>query len=131
MSDHWNELLTNHFFWEAEKTMDFDHKMDGQERKKYLEQYFQVWTASILAYDEGLVKGDAVLAAAVWRLLFDANQEVDPLKIALVVAYIRREVARIGELDDNIIARGYVGFGEPVSESDILMKNTAMRPQLE
>jgi cytochrome b pre-mRNA-processing protein 3 len=131
MSDHWNELLTNHFFWEAEKTMDFEHKMDGQTRKKYLDQYFQVWTGTILAYDEGLVKGDAVLATAVWRLLFDANQDVDPLKIALIVAYIRREVARLGELDDNIIARGYVGFGEPVSEKDILMHNTAVRMPVE
>jgi cytochrome b pre-mRNA-processing protein 3 len=127
MSEHWNELLTNHFFWEAEKTMDFVHKMDATQRKKYLDQYFQIWTGMILAYDEGLIKGDAVLAAAVWRMLFDADPEVEPIKIALVVAYMRREVARIGQLDDNIIARGYVGFGEPVSEMDILKQSPSMR----
>ena len=107
--------------------MDFVHKMDATQRKKYLDQYFQIWTGTILAYDEGLIKGDAVLAAAVWRMLFDADPEVEPIKIALVVAYMRREVARIGQLDDNIIARGYVGFGEPVSEMDILKQSPSMR----
>jgi cytochrome b pre-mRNA-processing protein 3 len=127
MAGHWNELLTNHFFWEAEKTMDFQHKMDATERKKYLGQYFQVWTGSILAYDEGLVKGDAVLAAAVWRMLFSADENADPVKIALVVAYIRREIARIAALDDQTVARGYVGFGKPISEAEILKQSPSMR----
>jgi cytochrome b pre-mRNA-processing protein 3 len=123
MSDHWSELLTNHFFWEAEKRMDLIHKMDGQDRKKSLEAFSQIWRGTILAYDEGLIKGDAVLATAIWRQLFDGDANADPVKIALVTAYVRREVARLGWLDDKVIARGYVGFGEPISETDVLMQS--------
>jgi len=113
MSNHWNELLTNHFFWEAEKQMDFQHKLDAVVRKKNLDQYFQIWTATIFAYDEGLLKGDAVLGTAIWRLLFNAEDDVDPVKLATVVGYVRRELNRVGQLDDNILARGYAGFGKP------------------
>lgn len=119
MSDHWSELLTNHFFWEAEKRMDLVHKMDGQDRKKNLDDFSQIWRGSILAYDEGLIKGDAVLATAIWRQLFDGDVNADPVKIALVTAYVRRELARIGWLEDRVIARGYVGFGEPVTDIDV------------
>jgi cytochrome b pre-mRNA-processing protein 3 len=115
MSEHWNVLLTNHFFWEAEKMMDFQHKLDAVTRKKNLDQYFQIWTATILAYDEGLLRGDAVLGTAIWRLLFNADENADPVKIAMLVGYMRRELSRVGQLDDNILARGYVGFGKPYS----------------
>jgi cytochrome b pre-mRNA-processing protein 3 len=127
MSRHWIELLTNHFFWNAEKTLDFEHKIDATNRKKTLGDFFEIWRGTILAYDEGLMKGDAVMAAAVWRQLFGASGEVDPVKIALVVAYIRKELARVGNLSDKTLANGYVGFGEPVSETDILMQSPLMR----
>lgn len=119
MASAWDDLLTNHFFWGAEKTMDYEHKMDGSSRKKYIDHYFHIWTGTILAYDEGMVGGDAALGAAVWRMLFNADPDVDPVKIALVVAYMRREIARLGHLDDRTIARGYVGFGEPVKDEDL------------
>jgi cytochrome b pre-mRNA-processing protein 3 len=130
MSNHFTELLTNHCFWEAEKTMDLVQKLDGSSRKKYLKDYFEIWRGTILAYDEGLVKGDAVLAAAVWRMVFDAKEDVDPVKIAVVTAYIRREVARVGALGDKVLATGYVGFGEPVSETDVLMQSRFMKDSL-
>ena len=40
---------------------------------------------------------------------------------------MRREVARIGRLSDKVLARGYVGFGKPVSETDVLMQSAKMR----
>jgi len=126
-SRQWIELLTNHFFWDAEKTLDFVHKLDATTRKKMLSNFFEIWRGTILAYDEGLVKGDAVMAAAVWRQLFGTSADVDPVKIALVVAYMRKELARVGNLSDRTLAQGYVGFGQPVSETDILMQSPLMR----
>jgi cytochrome b pre-mRNA-processing protein 3 len=131
MADHWNELLTNHFFWTAEKTMDFEHKIDATQRKKYLDSYFQVWTGAILALDEGLAKGDAVLAAALWRLLFDGADGVDPERLALATAYVRRELARVSRLDDAVLARGYVGFGQPLGEEVLAKKSSWMRAPFE
>jgi cytochrome b pre-mRNA-processing protein 3 len=131
MADHWNELLTNHFFWTAEKTMDFEHKIDATQRKKYLDSYFQVWTGAILALDEGLAKGDAVLAAALWRLLFDGADGVDPERLALATAYVRRELARVSRLDDAVLARGYVGFGQPLGDEVLAKKSSWMRAPFE
>jgi cytochrome b pre-mRNA-processing protein 3 len=131
MANHWNELLTNHFFWTAEKTMDFEHKIDATQRKKYLDNYFQVWTGAILALDEGLVKGDAVLAAALWRLLFDSAADVDPARLALATAYVRRELARVAALDDAALARGYVGFGEPLADDVLAKQSPWMRMSFE
>jgi len=127
MSLHWDQLLTNHFFWDAERTMDLTHKLSATQRKKSLEDYSNIWGGTVAAYDEGLVKGDAVLATAIWRQLFSADPDADPVKIALVTAYVRKELARVGRLEDRVMARGYVGFGEPVSETDILMQSPLMR----
>jgi len=54
------------------------------------------------AYDEGLVKGDAELAGAVWRNLFKGKEEVDWVKVAEVVAFMRKSVRLLGatELSD-------------------------------
>jgi cytochrome b pre-mRNA-processing protein 3 len=114
MSDHLSKMLSDHFFWRAEEHMDFVHKLGAQERHKHMDHFFQVWTGTLIAYDEGLVKGDAVLATAIWRLLFQANKEVDPLKVELVTRYARKEIARLAWLEDDVFMKGYVGFGEPV-----------------
>ena len=58
--------------------MDVVHDMGSSSiRQRYLKDLFVQWRGVILAYDEGLVKGDAVLAAAVWRNLFKAREDVD------------------------------------------------------
>lgn len=111
--------------------MDFVHKVDASQRKKYLDTYSQIWAGSLLAYDEGLIKGDSVLASAIWRQLFNADESIEPVKIALVTAYVRRELARLGRMDDKVLARGYIGFGDPVEETDILMQSPLMRVPFE
>ena len=120
MASHWNELITNLFFWEVEKTLDFEHQLDGTQRKANLDHYFKAWTGMIIALDEGLIKGDAKLAAALWRNLFDAKSEVDPIVLAMLTLYVRREVARVAQFDDDILVRGYVGFGVPVTRDEVL-----------
>jgi cytochrome b pre-mRNA-processing protein 3 len=116
MSGHLSKMLSDHFFWRAEETMDFDHKMTSDQRHKYMDHFFQVWTGTLIAYDEGLVKGDAVLATALWRLMFQADKTTDPLKLSLVTRYVRKELARLAWLDDKVIMSGYVGFGEPPND---------------
>lgn len=77
-------------------------------RNKYLKDLFVQWRGVLAAYDEGLVKGDAVLAAAVWRNLWKGShvgpdgKELDWTKIARVVAYMRRvltELSKVSEAD--------------------------------
>lgn len=75
-------------------------------RNKYLKDLFIQWRGIIAAYDEGLIKGDAVLGAAVWRNLWKAEatgpdgKAVDWSKVAWVVAYMRRVTAQLGRMDE-------------------------------
>lgn len=77
-------------------------------RNKYLKDLFIQWRGVLAAYDEGLVKGDAVLGAAVWRNIWKASgtiqdgRDLDWAKVATVVAYMRRvlsELAKTQEAD--------------------------------
>lgn len=97
-------------------------------RTRYLKDLFEQWRGVIAAYDEGLVKGDAVLAAAVWRNVFKGEEEADPVGLAQVVSFLRREVARIGRMAEDEIARGRVGFRDPSEEkSTVLMECRLMK----
>jgi cytochrome b pre-mRNA-processing protein 3 len=86
--------LTEHFSRSAEEKMVLLHNMSAQGiRSRYLKDLFMQWRGIVVSYDEGLVKGDAVLATAVWRNLFRADENVDWVKVAQVVAYLRIQLA--------------------------------------
>ena len=82
-------------------------------RTRYLKDLFGQWRGLLAGYDEGLVKGDAVLAAAVWRNVFKGNPEVDLRKLAAVVAYVRSGLKRLDGMTDEEVGRGEVSFGSP------------------
>ena len=83
-------------------------------RNKYLKDLWLQWRGVVLSCDEGLVKGDAVLAGAVWRNVFKGGEEVDVEGVAVVTAYVRSRMAMLGEMSDERLAGGEVRFGEPV-----------------
>ncbi|CAG9937615.1 unnamed protein product [Clonostachys rosea f. rosea IK726] len=75
----WQQQLIDHFFFEAEKKMHVDHHITSSAlRQRYLKDIFVQWRGLLLAYDEGLIKGDAILASAVWRNLFKGDPDADP-----------------------------------------------------
>jgi cytochrome b pre-mRNA-processing protein 3 len=84
-------------------------------RNKALKDLYLQWRGVQLGYDEGLIKGDAVMAAAVWRNVFKAQEGVDLEDLALVVAYMRRELQRLSKLDDETITRGEIRFDDAKS----------------
>lgn len=99
--------LIDHFSHNAEHRMDELHDIGSRSiRNKYLKDLFIQWRGIIAAYDEGLIKGDAVLGAAVWRNLWKAEatgpdgKAVDWSKVAWVVAYMRRVTAQLGRMDE-------------------------------
>ncbi|CAI7586630.1 hypothetical protein N7533_007898 [Penicillium manginii] len=99
--------LIDHFSHNAEHRMDVLHDLGTRGiRNKYLKDLFIQWRGIIAAYDEGLIKGDAVLGAAVWRNLWKASatgpdgQEVDWTKVAWVVAYMRRVLFELSKMDE-------------------------------
>lgn len=113
--------LIDHFSHNAEYRMDVLHGLTSRGiRNKYLKDLFIQWRGILAAYDEGLVKGDAVLGAAIWRNLWKANytgpdgKDLDWTKVARVVAYMRRVLSELSKVNeaDLVFALGRSG-GKP------------------
>lgn len=93
--------LIEHFSQNAEDKMTLLHSLDARGiRNRYLKDLFIQWRGCIAAYDEGMVKGDAVLGAAIWRNLFKGEEQVDWEKVVLVVAYMRKCINLLGQYPD-------------------------------
>ncbi|EPE03487.1 beta-ketoacyl synthase [Ophiostoma piceae UAMH 11346] len=99
----WQSMLVDNFFQEAEDKMDIVHHISSRGlRQRYLQDLFMVWRGVMVAYDEGLMRGDAVLAAAVWRNMFKAQPDVDARHLAAIVSYIRRSISRLDRTPDEV-----------------------------
>lgn len=88
-------------------------------RNKYLKDLFVQWRGLLAAYDEGLARGsDAVLATAVWRNVFKADEEVDLRSLGVVVSYLRGIMKGLEGMEDEAIAKGEVVFGDLRSQRE-------------
>lgn len=114
-SSVWIQHLTNQAFWSAEDRLVIWHKFNANSlRQKQLKDMFAQWRAVLLAYDEGLVKGDAMLAAALWRNLMGGREDVDFEKLAQIVGYMRRELKRLDDASHDDVVSGQWRFnGDP------------------
>ncbi|KAH7348700.1 ubiquinol-cytochrome C chaperone-domain-containing protein [Rhexocercosporidium sp. MPI-PUGE-AT-0058] len=123
----WQQHLLDHFFHDAENRMMIYHNMHASgTRSKYLKDLFIQWRGLLVAYDEGLVKGDAVLAAAVWRNVFKANEDVDIKALGQIVSYMRRALKGLDSLPDERISQATLEFGSPEVESAIIRQRSNM-----
>lgn len=125
----WEQNLLDHFFYAAEDRMAMWHGMAARGiRNKYLKDLWVQWRGVLVSYDEGLIKGDAELGAAVWRNVFQAREDVDLADVGAVVSYLRREVARLDRLSDAQLSTGDIKFPSPAPEVKVLdeMKSAMM-----
>jgi cytochrome b pre-mRNA-processing protein 3 len=117
----WQQHLLDHFFYDAEHRMATNHNMHARgTRNKYLKDLFVQWRGLLAAYDEGISKGDAVLAAAVWRNVFKGVEDVDITKLALIVSYLRRLLKGLDGVSDHDLMTNVVGFGSPKAEEGLV-----------
>jgi cytochrome b pre-mRNA-processing protein 3 len=116
----WIQHMTNQCFYAAEDRLVVWHKFSSNSlRQKYLKDLFTQWRGVLLSYDEGMVKGDAMLAAALWRNLLGGREDVDFEKLAQVVAFMRREIKRLDQVSDDEVARADFKFrGDPGQEAE-------------
>jgi len=82
------------------------------------------WRGLLLSYDEGLIKGDAVLATAIWRNMFKGKEDADLADVALVTAYMRQQLKMLDRMDDEEIASGIVAFGSAEKVKELLERES-------
>lgn len=123
----WQQHLLDHFSYDAENRMTIFHGMHASgTRNKYLKDLFVQWRGLLAAYDEGIARGDAVLAAAIWRNLFKADENVNVKGLALIVSYVRRTLKGLDELPDEELMKGAIGFASPKAEESVVKLRSAM-----
>lgn len=94
-----HRYLVDHFSHAAEDKMAVLHTISARSvRNQYLKDLFVRWRGVLAAYDEGLVRGDAVLAAAVWRNVWKGDPAVDWVKVGLVVGWMRAVLDGLGRV---------------------------------
>ena len=72
------------------------------------------------------MKGDAVLATAVWRNVFKANEDVDIRALGQIVSYMRRALKGLDSLPDERISQATLKFGSPEVESAIVQQQSRL-----
>jgi cytochrome b pre-mRNA-processing protein 3 len=126
-SQIWQQHLLDHFFYDAENRMTVSHNMHARgTRNKYLKDLFIQWRGLLFAYDEGLVKGDAVLASAVWRNVFKARGNVDIKGLAAIVGYMRASLTKLDRVMDEDLKRGRWTFGSPKEQAVVVAQRSRM-----
>ncbi|KAI1878186.1 uncharacterized protein JN550_000368 [Neoarthrinium moseri] len=113
----WQKQLTDHFFFDAEERMDVTHGISARGlRHRYLKDLFVQWRGVILSYDEGVARGDAALAAAVWRNVYKARPDVDVRHLAAVTAWVRLSLKSLDQMPDDALFFSAAGvFRTPAS----------------
>lgn len=100
----WQKQLTDHFFFDAEKRMDVTHGITSRAlRHRYLKDLFVQWRGVLLSYDEGVARGDAVLAAALWRNVYKGRADVDPRRLAALVSWTRLGLRSLDQVPDDAL----------------------------
>lgn len=116
-AQHWHQNLLDHFSYAAEDRMAVLHNISARSvRNKYLKDLFVQWRGCLLSYDEGLIKGDAVLATAVWRNVFGADENVDAVAVAEVVSWMKKALQDLERMQDSQIASGDIRFPDPAKQ---------------
>jgi len=102
--------FVDHFF------LDIEQKLTETSASTILisktkKEWYQNYLGSLVAYDEGLVTNDQILASALFRNLFVFNAKASHL--AAMVQYVRREMYTIFETNEETLKLGFK-FGNPI-----------------
>uniref|UniRef100_A0A8C8A7V7 Ubiquinol-cytochrome c reductase complex assembly factor 1 n=1 Tax=Otus sunia TaxID=257818 RepID=A0A8C8A7V7_9STRI len=106
-----------HCMWEdveqRGKVMGINSVVLKEDLRTMVENFY----AALFGYDEGILSDDHVLAAALWRNLFNKNCE-DPRHLELLVEYVRKQVQHLDALSgEDLLLTGEVSW-RPLVESN-------------
>ncbi|PRP87696.1 hypothetical protein PROFUN_02396 [Planoprotostelium fungivorum] len=111
----WRIYYNDHFWKDVESRMlglgITNGLILGREKKRLAKLYY----GTVVAYDEGLLHGDAMLADALWRNMYHADKDVNPRILDAFVKYIRREIYELEKIpQEEFVYQGSVKWGRPI-----------------
>lgn len=68
------------------------------------------------------MKGDAVLATAIWRNIFKGDENVDWRTVAMVTSFARRALRALDGTKDDTVRDAKVKFSNPAGEAAVVEK---------
>ncbi|KAJ1677513.1 Ubiquinol cytochrome-c reductase assembly protein Cbp3, partial [Spiromyces aspiralis] len=115
---HYSQELVDNWFLDAEARIKAAGIRSSKVVNDTLKDLVSSFRGAVLAYDEGLVKGDAVLASAVWRnLLGTTDDDVLPEVMLDVLVFIRKQLTMLNQVTDQDFILGNFKFDEIVSST--------------
>uniref|UniRef100_A0A3Q2DAI9 Ubiquinol-cytochrome c reductase complex assembly factor 1 n=1 Tax=Cyprinodon variegatus TaxID=28743 RepID=A0A3Q2DAI9_CYPVA len=106
-----------HSMWEDVEQRSKIMGIDAIHRKEAMKAMTETFYAAIFGYDEGILSDDCVLAAALWRNLFNRQCE-DPQQLELMVEYVRKQMQFIDALDgEDLLLTGEVKWRPLLEEN--------------
>ncbi|KAK1796321.1 hypothetical protein P4O66_009387 [Electrophorus voltai] len=106
-----------HSMWEDVEQRSKIMGVDAINRKESMRAMTEMFYAALFGYDEGILSDDRVLAAALWRNLFNRQCE-DPRQLELVVEYVRKQMQFIDSLNgEDLLLTGEVRWRPLVEEN--------------
>ncbi|XP_042582478.1 ubiquinol-cytochrome-c reductase complex assembly factor 1-like [Cyprinus carpio] len=106
-----------HSMWEDVEQRSKIMGIDAIQRKESMKVMTETFYAALFGYDEGILSDDCVLAAALWRNMFNRQCE-DPRQLELMVEYVRKQMQFIDALDgEDLLLTGEVKWRPLVEEN--------------
>ena len=103
------------------------HNMDARgTRNRYLKDLFIQWRGLLFAYDEGLVRGDAALASAVWRNVWKGSEDVDIKGLTKVVAFMRKSLMDLETTEELEVQMGNWKWSDPEEMKALVGKRSPL-----
>jgi hypothetical protein len=111
----YQQMLVDAFFEDIEMRIYFEYNIKSQRFiQKQMKQLYENFRGLTVAYDEGILVNDAVLAAAFWRNLFQSTPNtVDFEKLAKIVNYFGKNMKLLDMSGQEAFQTGEFGFLSP------------------
>ncbi|XP_060628410.2 ubiquinol-cytochrome c reductase complex assembly factor 1 [Anolis sagrei] len=106
-----------HSMWEDVEQRGKVMGIDSVSLKESMRSMTENFYAAIFGYDEGILSDDHVLAAAIWRNLFNKHCD-DPRELEIMVEYVRKQLQHLDAIPgEDLLLSGEVSW-RPLVETN-------------
>ncbi|EMG50205.1 CBP3 Protein CBP3 [Candida maltosa Xu316] len=107
----YQQKLVDRIFSDMELRMSTELKIkSGRTIENYMKDYHTQLLGCVLSYDEGLMTDDITLASALWRNVFNGNENVDLRHVEALLMYVRSQLYVLNKMTDRAFGFGYFSF---------------------